>query len=88
MVRVVVGDQDTGENHAVRLDGVNQIVGGVRGINDDAFSSHLRIDFRQFVGDVETGLCRILMRLAFFGRWLLYICVKFQAAGLRRARAM
>ena len=26
--------------------------------------------------------------LAFFGRWLLYICVKFQAAGLRRARAM
>jgi hypothetical protein len=26
--------------------------------------------------------------LAFFGRWLLYICVKFQAAGLRCARAM
>ena len=26
--------------------------------------------------------------LTFFGRWLLYICVKFQAAGLRRARAM
>ena len=26
--------------------------------------------------------------LAFFGRLLLYICVKFQAAGLRRARAM
>ena len=30
----------------------------------------------------------IQLGLAFFGRWLLYICVKFQAAGLRRARAM
>jgi energy-coupling factor transporter ATP-binding protein EcfA2 len=29
-----------------------------------------------------------LCRLASFGRWLLYICVKFQAAGLRCARAM
>ena len=32
--------------------------------------------------------CHGIANLAFFGRWLLYICVKFQAAGLRRARAM
>ena len=39
--------------------------------------------------DNRTGCIEIGGRhLAFFGRWLLYICVKFQAAGLRRARAM
>src|SRR6185369_9082541 len=44
----------------------------------------------QRILDGITAMPAIVMnvRLAFFGRWLLYICVKFQAAGLRRARAM